>query len=246
MACHSDGQGSRRNHQMTVGDIEGHTSEVSVVVSELSCCQVHRISTHISTKSRVNTTEHHLGSVIQAAAACQVIACHALLTAVEYHSILVACYGNSQSCRSDGLITVCHLKDHSGKVTIYVGELTWFKIHISSTRIRSCRLLSTIEGEVGGSVQRIAHMHIIAAYAMFCAIINCGILMSRNGHHNAIHRSNMVITIGHIEGHRVEVAIGIGELVSCQAHVARSHIGTFSGDNTIDQHCGIGRCEGEV
>ena len=231
---------------MTVVYVEGHILEVCIIIAELIGGQAHRISTHIGSCSHVRASEHHLRCVIQCAAACQVIARHALCSTIICYSILVARYGNGQGGWRNHLVAVGHLEYHVGKVATVIVKLTCVKIHIGGTHIRSCRLLSTIKGEVSGSIQRIANLHLITANTMFCAIVNHGILMTRDGHHYSVYRSNMIITICYIEGYRSEVAIDIGELVSGQAHVACSHIGTFSGDNTTNQNCGIGRCEGKV
>ena len=53
-------------------------------------------------------------------------------------------------------------------------------------------------------------------------IVNLGAVLG-NGHRH-INRFNGLITVGHLKGHRTEVAVGVGELACCQTHIGGTDI----------------------
>ena len=105
-----------------------------------------------------------------------------------------------------------------------------------------------------GSVEQEAVGHIVAGRHSRCRVARRGVrltivcgrhLVTLDGHRR-IDRGDGLVTVRHVEGHRVEVGVRVGELTRCKAHVRRTDIGTFRG-NHIVHHGGTGsRREGKV
>ena len=59
----------RRDGQLAVRHLEGHTCEVVIIIAELTGHQFHRVFAHVGTTSHVGSIEYHLGRIVQAACA---------------------------------------------------------------------------------------------------------------------------------------------------------------------------------
>ena len=86
---------------------------------------------------------------------------------------------------------------------------------------------------------------------MLFSVVIGGVVRTRDGDRH-IKRADGLVTVVHVEGHRAEVGVRVGELVrrtgitTLQTHVRGTGIGAFGGDDTVHQGRIRGRSEGKV
>ena len=129
----------------------------------------------------------------------------------------------------NGLPTIRHHKGHLREVIAEVGKLPGGKPHVGSTHKCSFGCIRPTETKITiHIIETIARRGCIAAHYVFSSIIYAGILMTSDSDGHFSNGGNALITIGHVEAHRIEVAIDIKELVSGQAHKSGTRIRTGS------------------
>ena len=101
------------------------------------------------------------------------------------------------------------------------------------------------EGEVGCTVQRVVGRHIVARHLLLGAVVVHRARMTGDGHNSHV-RFHRLVTVRHVEGHRVEVGVLVGELSGGETHVGGTHIGALSGNLSVGHHSIVCRREDEV
>ena len=254
LARQRDDQGiAGGNRQLAVRHVERHRAEVRIVVRELRGGELHVRGTHIGTSRCGIAAVGEVGHVVERIGDVHVVAAHALLGAVIDLRGRMAGDGHCHVDRVDGLVAVRHVECHRGEVRVVVDEHRTRKTHLGLAvgigtlhHIGSGCLSRSVEGEVGFVVQRTADArHRVAAHAMLTTIVRRCILSSHDGHRR-IDRGDGLVAVRHVERHRAEVRVGVGELSGSEAHVRGAGIRAFRRNHTALQSGTNRRREREV
>ena len=246
VAVFSDGHRyiDRVDSQLAVYDHEGHVREVIISIGEVSCLQLHVIRTGIRSADAGSSAEGEvILHIIQFAVRLCGVARHGMLFTIEVYFATVLGDGNRCIDRSNGLVAIRHVEGDIGKVLVRILELFFRQAHIRGAGIRSCdpqlfiHVSRTREGEVCLRVQMIADFNIITADAVFVAVIIYCAVLTGDGHDHFVYRYDFLITVSYVEGYRLEVIIGVGELIFSQSHIL---------DAGIRLRCCSGSAECEV
>ena len=253
---------------VTIDHHEVHVREVGVGIGELVLCtgsrtlQTHIRGTSIGSGSLSRAIEGEVVHRVERIADGDIIASHTMFRTVVSGGVVMAGDGHHHLIESsDGLEAVRHLEVHLVEVRrIRVGELFGQKTHIGGTgQCTFCRNHTVHqsggggwgEREVGGGVERIAVVHIIARHHMFLTIKGGRVVMAGDGHRH-VDLVDGLVTVRHNKCHRTEVRVRVGELVlrsgrrTLQAHVGGTGIGALGGDNTVHINRICGRSEDKV
>ena len=205
--------------------------------------------------------------IIQCGVSRSRVTAHAMLITVIIDRAMGTHNGDRHINRVNLLVTVRHVERHRAEVRVRVGKLVQLpgigtlQAHVRSTGIGALGGDDTIhqggirgrcEGKVTGHiVQSGVSRGRVARHRMLLTVIVGGIVGTDNRNDN-INRVDLLVTVGHVEGHRAEVGVRVGELVRCtgittlQTHVRGTGIGAFGGDDTVHQGRIRSRREGEV
>ena len=125
--------------------------------------------------------------------------------------------------RRDGQVAVCHTEGHRREVAVRIGELIGSETHGRGADIRpGCRGRAT-EGHVSALVQRRAERGVEARHALLGAVIDLRVGVADDRHHRVDRRDGLV-AVRHVERHRAEVRVRVGELAGGETHVGGAGI----------------------
>ena len=264
-----------RDGLVTVRHVENHRTEVRVVVGKLvqrtigSTLQSHVGGAgsilafhHIGSRSRSRTVEGEVSYSVERIADGDIVTRHRVCGAVVCGGVVMTGNGHHHLTHSrNGLVTIGHSEVHLVEVRrIRVGELSGQKTHIGGAGFRTFCRNHTVhqsggggwgEREVVGGIERIAVGHIVARHRVLIAVESGRIVMTGDGYHH-IDLVDGLVAVRHVEGHRAEVRVRVGELVqhtglaTLQAHVGGTSIGALGGDEIVHHDSVRGRREGKV
>ena len=228
----------RGDRLISIHHIEGNSLKVPIVIAELFRSKAHVGSTDMCACGfRGFTKEAEVISAIKRVADFDIVAADLMLFTVISSCIVMSGDRYRRVDLVDGLIPICYIEGHGTEVRICICKLFRCQTHIRSTGIRTCRCISTAEGEVFCDViQRGIHSGSITVHSV-CLTVIVGCVRCTNDSYSHIDRSDGLITVSHIKRHGREVAILICELGSCQSHI---------GGSGICAGCGISAAESEV
>ena len=118
----------------------------------------------------------------------------------------------------DLLVTVRHIERHRAEVRVRVGELAGSETHVGGAGILAGGLSRAAEREVRALVQRRAVRGVEAAHAVCQPVIIRGVVMTRH-RHCRIDLVDGLVTVRHVERHRCEVRVRVGELTGGETHI---------------------------
>ena len=214
---------NRFNGLIAVRYLEGHSSEVRVLVRKLLLLQAHVRRADIRPRHFRCAVEIEVCFRVQRVADLHVVVGDAVLFTVINVRAEVTLDGHHHVNRFNGLVTVRYLKGHSSEVHVLVRELLLLQAHVRGTDIRPRRFRCAAEGEVLLGIQRVADLYIIAGDAVLFTVINMLTEVALDGHHH-INRFNGLIAVRHLKLHIPEVRVDVRELALRQAHLCRTDI----------------------
>ena len=220
--CDADGT----DGLITVRYVKGDCAEVGIRVGKLLSCQAHMCGPCICSCCAGTAAEGKVVfNVIQDTVCCRRIARHVMPFTIICGRIVHAGNGNCHVNRFNCLIAVCHLEGNSAKVGVGVGKLAGCQSHVRGTRVLAGRAGSTAESEVVFNViQIVVCCRRITRHSMCFTVIIGRIVHTGNGN-RYVNWLNRLITVSHQEGNSAEIFIGIGKLISRQAHLRSARLG---------------------
>ena len=142
----------RTDSLVTIRHLEGHSAEVRVCICELVSGKTHVGRTHNCSGCCGCTTEGEVVvHIVQCRAGCRCVTVHTMFSAIVSSGVVSTCDGHRHIYRTDGLITIRHVKGHVAKVVIRICELTYRKTHVGRTHNCSgcCRRATETEVSFG-------------------------------------------------------------------------------------------------
>ena len=100
-------------------------------------------------------------------------------------NLAVTCTGQGYLSRADRKLSVFDFEGYLCKVSVVIGKIFCFQLHVVASGVDSLHFCFSVEGEVGCFIQGIADLcHIITRYAMLGSIVCLGsaVLGDRYGH----------------------------------------------------------------
>ena len=169
------------------------------------------------------------------------IAGHRLFCTIIHVCIMVSYDVHNHGTRCHNFQpTVFHIERHI-KVVVAVGELVGGKAHVIEAHKRSRRCRSARTRDIRHIVQRTVGVHRIAAHRPFCVIILLEGGITRDNHLHILLVDGQ-ITIGHVEHHIGERAVGVREVISIKFHRVSVDIRARCRGGSVEREvgCGVG------
>ena len=211
---------------MTVSYVEGHGSEVRIMISELGFIQTHGVGSGIRATHCGRTTEREVSLGVQRVGDNHIIAGHTVQLAVVVHRVfrtldshhhrISCCDAEDTRLGSHRIIRIrSGLCRHGNRIlTNTLTSFTTQGVNRSNTISRnSCN--GSRQFRIGSSI----------------VVIYLALVISLNGDSS---RRYCLVTIGHFKGHRAKVCIGVGELTGSQAHRCGTHLSSRSASRTAE------------
>ena len=150
-----------------------------------------------------------------------------MLLAVIQHGVIVSRNRHNHFVdRIDRQRTVVNNKRHFLEVIVVVRELVSFQTHLVGARVSALHDRAAAEREVAFFVQLVVDRHVVARNRMLLAVIQHGVIMSRDRHNHFGKRVDLEPAVRYIERHVLEVAVRVCELVSVQTHRVGARVGS--------------------
>ena len=213
---------------VTVGNIEGNSTEVRVLIGKLISRQAHVCLAGIGPLRSIRAGEGDIPRrVVKAVGCCRRIARNGMLC-----SVVVSGIGRTNHIHRyiDGLddqFTVHDVEGDCFEVVIIVCEVSGCQLHAVMACIGSADAGVTVEVKVIGSVKRGAEAQVIPGYGMSNSVIVHFPAMLCHGH-RYINGIDGNAAVSHVEGNIAKVLVGIGELLLRKAHSGGAGIGPGS------------------
>ena len=206
---------------------ERHRVEVAVVVAELSGSEMHAVYTGIGLRQQTVACEVKVGARIQRCAECRLITVHLMFLTVIVHRGLVTCNVHRRIDLVDDQITVgsdneVHRTDVVRSRPLIL-ELSRGKVHIDRIRIRQAQRAVAIELEVGGCIEFIADIHIVASDMVFLTIEVNSEVMTGDGHGDLCRGDRQRTVVQHL------VVLAAHVIRAAQHHHIAQDVGNHAG-----------------
>ena len=210
---------------VAVHHIEGHVGEVRVRVGELAFGKTHVGLAGIRPGRLRRAAEREVSGGVERSVDGHVVAAHAVNLSVIIHRVVMARDGHHHLVqRGDRLVTVRHIERHRAEVRrVQIRELTVRETHVRRAGSRSGSGCRAREHEVRALVQRRAVRGVEARHRVLGSVIHRAVVMARH-RHRRLYRADRLVAVGHIERHRLEVVVVVGELAGGKAHIRRAGI----------------------
>ena len=213
-----------RNGLITILHLEGHRAEVIVRIMELVCSKTHVRRTLNGSLRHSRTTEGKVSRGVKVIAERNIVTAHAVFITIVGSHIMMTRNRHRHVDRVDRHLTVGNAEVHRAKVAVRVSEQALGQVHVGRTDIRTRCCSRTCELDVMIHIVQ----HILASCRVTRRCVRLTVVRSRHritrDRHRHVNRVDRHLTVGHLEGHRAEVAVRVGELVCGEAHIGRTGI----------------------
>ena len=215
----------RIDRLVAVSHFEGDLGEVGVLVLELFFRQAHVCGARNGLRRFSCSGEVEVSFRIQRVADLHIVAADFVLAGVVVNRAGVTGDGHNHFVhRRNRLVAVRYVEGYGLEVPVRVRELLRRQTHERCAVFGPGCLSCSAEVEVSFLVQRVADCQIITADLVLISVVNRRVLMSGNADCH-IDRIDLLIAVGHVEGHRAEVRVLVRKLCCCQTHIRRSGVG---------------------
>ena len=216
---------------VAVGDVEGDLREVVVRVRELVGRKTHVGGAGVSAGRLGGAAEREVRLLVQRVADLHVVAGDAVLFTVVVGGVVIARDGDHDLVdRRDGLVAVSDVEGHVGEVGVRVGELPGVQTHVRGAHLSAFGLGGAAEGKVLRHVVEIgARGGGVATHRMLFAVVRRSVVVTDDGD-GRIDRVDLLVAVGDVEGHGLEVRVRVLKLFRSQAHIGLA-ISVFAFDH---------------
>ena len=223
ISCDRHDNINRCDHQAILHHRHIHGREVRVHVLEIGFTERHTVRAHIGTHRHaivLRADELQVVSHEQVIVACEVIAAHAMLLAVIYHGQTMLRDCHVRCDRSDLQAILHNRDDHVVEVRVRIHEIILLEEHavLADLSTNGHRIDSPAHiQQILPFVQNIIARKVVAAHAMFLAIVCLGQTMLRDCH---VHGdwSNLQAVFHDRYDNIAEVRVHILEIILREGH----------------------------